>query len=974
MRSCLLKKTTAVFSAVLLVLCLALPIAAHAASAGVIDSIDGLRVAVENAKDGDVLLVGDVNFGSQENPIVISKSLTLRSHKDHGSAIFTYGSFILNGTAGKISVTFDNITFYSDTDAATIEDEVWEDDVEAYQPALRFSGSVDAELTDCVFRNYMSFSGANITAVYDDTDAELNIHAAGCSFLGNAVCGRGGAVLLIGQKDKNNVLFTAEDCAFTGNLSANRRSSFGGGAIYAEAAVLKLTGCSFSANEASHQYLLPEEETEGEGEEAEPVYANYADATRGGAIYAVNSSLMMKDCVVTQCSASLGGGLALENSDFVFLNGIIAHTRAESALVRKDLDGMKAETGMGGGLFVAADHAVIAEIINSSVYGNSALNAYGGICFGGADGNALPFTVRMLLCTYAGNTVDTDYRKPDVDRSQFTPQIEEEEPQEGESESEKTAEAKAAEAAKKAEETQKAANEAYEKAVAEAIAKIVWTEAPGNIFDAPFLNMQASVIIDETFSELGHNKLAFPRHETPDDGNGYSYYAAEEIARADGYMPNVPSAVFTHVIPNNAFREAFPLPDGMAEEVFSPYFDKVLGSYSVGDNNGGSLNYQLMLDNAVWKTVEAEKTTPSLPVPEKEGHSFDLWPTSDGKPYEEGISFITASQPLTLQVNAEMHPNTYTLHFTSEAGTQDVQQVYGTPVTLPAASEKKNYDFVNWYKSDGTVAKDGEVYLVLGDSSYTAQYTKHFPKTAVIALSAAIALIALYLIIARIAEHLKKTKPAREAKKAEKAAQKEAAEKAKAEEQARKAQEKAKQKAEEQARKKAEAEEKARAKAEEEARKAEEKAAKAAAKEAEKAAKEAEKAAREAGKAAEKAAKEAEKKAAEGAAVIAGTAAAAAAGAEAAGETAEAVTEKAEEAVAEAAGEAAETVEAAVESAEKTAEAVAEKAEEAAAEAAGEAAETAAQAKDAIAAAADTIAEAISGTADEAAKEISSQN
>ena len=111
-----------------------------------------------------------------------------------------------------------------------------------------------------------------------------------------------------------------------------------------------------------------------------------------------------------------------------------------------------------------------------------------------------------------------------------------------------------------------------------------------------------------------------------------------------------------------------------------------------------------------------------------------------------------------------MHPNTYTLHFVSETGTQDVQQVYGTPVTLPAASEKKHYDFVSWYNSDGTVAQDGEIYLRLGDSTYTAQYTKQFPMTAVIALSAAIVLIALYLVIARIAENRRK-------KAAEKAAQ-----------------------------------------------------------------------------------------------------------------------------------------------------------------------------------------------------------
>jgi predicted small secreted protein len=128
------------------------------------------------------------------------------------------------------------------------------------------------------------------------------------------------------------------------------------------------------------------------------------------------------------------------------------------------------------------------------------------------------------------------------------------------------------------------------------------------------------------------------------------------------------------------------------------------------------------------------------------------------------LFFTALLAALTLQVNAVMHPNTYTLHFVSETGTQDVQQVYGTPVTLPAASEKKHYDFVSWYNSDGTVAQDGEIYLRLGDSTYTAQYTKQFPMTAVIALSAAIVLIALYLVIARIAENRRK-------KAAEKAAQ-----------------------------------------------------------------------------------------------------------------------------------------------------------------------------------------------------------
>ena len=958
-------------SAVILVLCLMLPVTARAAS-GAITTKDALREAIAAAPDGAVLLVNDIDFGSQKDPVVISKSITLRCGKEHGSAVFTYGSFELDGSAAKISVRFENITFYSDADASMIEDSFWDGDARDYAPAIRFTGNVDAVLEDCVFRNYQSIEGANLCADYSDSGARADIRANNCSFLGSAVRDRGGAVLLLAPEGRNNVFFTAVDCSFTGNLSSNRKDALGGGAVYAKNAVLQLYNCSFSTNEASHQYLPPEPEITEAGTEPEQTWADYADLTKGGAIFADNCSLIMNYCRVTQCSASLGGGIALENSEFFFLNGILAHNRAESSVLRKDLEGLKAETGMGGGLYINADREIDTAVINSSFYGNTALNAYGGVCFAGADGSALPYALRLELCTWSGNSTDTAYNMPEVDRSQFQPAATEA-PEGEQTEEQKAAAAAAAEAA---------AEEAYEKALAEALAKLEWTEVPGDIWSTDYVKPRGTMIIDDSFSTLKRRQVYFLHHEQASADNNYTYYAAPEVALAEGFMPNVPSAEFTHVIPNEAFRNSCPLPENIPAEIFAPFYEKVLGTFYPGDNTGGGLSYQLLLDNAVWQTVEANEATPELPVPEKEGYSFDQWQSSDGTPYVAGVSFITGLAPETLQVNAVMHPNTYTLHFTSEAGTQDIQQVYGTPVTLPAASEKKNYDFVSWYKSDGTVAKDGEVYLILGDSSYTAQYTKHFPMQTVMILSAAIALILVYLIIARIVDHVKKTKPAREARKAEKAAQKAAEEKAKAEAQARKVQEKAKQKAAEEAAKQAEKEARAKAKADEEARKAEEKAARTAAKEAEKAAKEAEKAAKAAAKEAGKTAGEAEKKAAEGAAVIAGAAAAAAAGAEktgeaaveAAGETAKAAETEAEEIVSEAAGsagaavtETAEAAEASVKEAVEAAGETAEKTAEAVTEAAGE---TVAEAKDAIAAAADTISEALASTADEAAEAI----
>ena len=172
---------------------------------------------------------------------------------------------------------------------------------------------------------------------------------------------------------------------------------------------------------------------------------------------------------------------------------------------------------------------------------------------------------------------------------------------------------------------------------------------------------------------------------------------------------------------------------------------------------------------------------------EKDGYHFDAWLNEDGSPYTAGATYITGPEKQTLKAKTTLLPNTYTLHFHSEAGTQDIPQVYGEPVTLPAASEKKNYDFVRWYKSDGTPAADGEIYTILGDSSYTAQYTKKFPTTVVAILGGAIVLIALYLIITRIVEASKIAKAKREVEKAEEEARAEEEAKKKAEEEKAKA-------------------------------------------------------------------------------------------------------------------------------------------------------------------------------------------
>ena len=379
MQSCSFKKIGKCLGAVLLALCLVMPSTVLASSSGGINTEDALRTLIKNAKDGDVLLVDDIEFSqSDPDPVVIDKSITLRSLKDHGSSIFTYATFLLDGSAADITVSFENITFYAEVDASMVRDDIWSEDCEPFQPAMRFQGGVDVQLTDCVFRNYMSLEGANLYADYSESGKKLSVTADSCSFLGSAVCLRGGAVLLIGQEGADNVSFTANDCSFAGNLSSNHKDALGGGAVYAENAVMNFTGCVLTANEASHQYLLEEPDPAEDDEEAEPVYVKYADATRGGAIFARNSRLTMLDCAVAFNSASLGGGIALENTEMTFRDGVIANNRAESSLLRKNKEGLQAETGMCGGLYMCGDQEFNAYLLNSSFYGNSAANAYGG--------------------------------------------------------------------------------------------------------------------------------------------------------------------------------------------------------------------------------------------------------------------------------------------------------------------------------------------------------------------------------------------------------------------------------------------------------------------------------------------------------------------------------------------------------------------------------------------------------------------
>jgi hypothetical protein len=171
------------------------PIDSKASS--LISSREDLKVAISAAKDGDVILVDDIDFTSGVTGlynvyerIEIKKSVTIKG-KDSGS-IFKRGSFDIFGGktyADLLNVKFENIHFslYENNKNLTSED--WKDEAKL-QYASFFSGNVNASYKGCSFKGYMNYEGGALYGMYgncqenpdylalygDQTSSKLNIN------------------------------------------------------------------------------------------------------------------------------------------------------------------------------------------------------------------------------------------------------------------------------------------------------------------------------------------------------------------------------------------------------------------------------------------------------------------------------------------------------------------------------------------------------------------------------------------------------------------------------------------------------------------------------------------------------------------------------------------------------------------------------------------------------------------------------
>lgn len=458
------------------------------AEAELITNQNDLLSAISNARDGDVLLVGHIDFTAPTGifnelmRVQLDKSLTIRSGLENEKAVFTNGSFLLRGSkvAGEqLQCTFENIIFDGavDTDALTAED--WErpydESIQNYtcdvplkaQYAVSFEGTVNAVFSGCVFQNYMYEYGGAIWCRYGDyTDnpyyldlygdysgCMLDITATDCRFVGNAAQYAGGAIYLDGNRD--NVTFRAENCRFESNRCALESFGQGGGAIYAQYANLELTDCDLIGNRGNFDYGMKVED---------------GDRSRGGAIQVSNGSLEMTDCVVADNAASLGGGLCLTNTAAVLDGCVLTENRAVNE-ISSEQTGPMASVGMGGAMYVETEGAIAVCVYNSSIYQNRASNAYGGVYgFYNEDYAGLLSQgygkFDFYFCSVADNACDTayDYSDPDL---------------------------------------------------------WAWYSHPGDVWSVPYITASGCVLIEDSYRE------AFPRQEEPAAENNYNYYGSD---------------------------------------------------------------------------------------------------------------------------------------------------------------------------------------------------------------------------------------------------------------------------------------------------------------------------------------------------------------------------------------------------------------------------------------------------------------
>ena len=210
-----------------------------------VETREDFLLALQAAKPGDTIYVGDIEF--QPLPfgiIVLNKSVSIAGAKPDGTnAVFKDATFAVSGPTGKVEISITGVDFMGRAAEETGNPDNMPDlsNPLKTQCAAFFSGNADVRFTDCTFCGYRNQYGT-VYAIYSDEKSSANnisLSFGGCSFRNN-LARRGGAIYLSGHA--RNITLNLSDCVFEQNISES------GGALFADSSLVSMEGCTFKGN------------------------------------------------------------------------------------------------------------------------------------------------------------------------------------------------------------------------------------------------------------------------------------------------------------------------------------------------------------------------------------------------------------------------------------------------------------------------------------------------------------------------------------------------------------------------------------------------------------------------------------------------------------------------------------------------------------------------------------------------------
>ncbi len=131
-----------------------------------VETREDFLLALQAAKPGDTIYVGDIEF--QPSPfgiIVLNKSVSIAGAKPDGTnAVFKDATFAVSGPTGKVEISITGVDFMGRAAEETGDPDNMPDlsNPLKTQCAAFFSGNADVRFTDCTFCGYRNQYGLSL--------------------------------------------------------------------------------------------------------------------------------------------------------------------------------------------------------------------------------------------------------------------------------------------------------------------------------------------------------------------------------------------------------------------------------------------------------------------------------------------------------------------------------------------------------------------------------------------------------------------------------------------------------------------------------------------------------------------------------------------------------------------------------------------------------------------------------------------